>query len=46
MLRRKSKTQFVNKESNRQIAIALLNYDKRIAQQQLMPRTKVFKKNF
>jgi hypothetical protein len=35
MLRRKSKTQFVNQEHNMQNAIALLNYLKCIAPQQL-----------
>jgi hypothetical protein len=42
MLRRKSKTQFVKQERNTQNAIALLNYLKRIAPQQLMLRTQVF----
>jgi hypothetical protein len=46
MLRRKSKTQLVNEERNTQNAIALLNYLKHIAQQQLMLRTQVFTKNF
>jgi hypothetical protein len=45
MLRRKSKTQFVN-QCNTQNAIALLNYLKRSAPQQLMQRTLVFTKNF
>jgi hypothetical protein len=44
MLRRKSKTQFVKQEHNTQIAIALLNYLKHIAPQQLMLRTQVFTK--
>jgi hypothetical protein len=35
MLRRKSKTQFENRERNMQNAIRLLNYLKRIAPQQL-----------
>jgi hypothetical protein len=42
----KSKTQFANRERNTQNAIALLNYLKRIAPQQLMLRTQVFKKKF
>jgi hypothetical protein len=42
MLRCKSKTQFVNQEHNTQNAIALLNYFKRIASQQLMLRMQVF----
>jgi hypothetical protein len=42
MLRLKSKTQFLKQECNTQNAIALLNYLKRIAPQQLMPRTQVF----
>jgi hypothetical protein len=46
MLRRKSKTQFVKQERNKQNAIALLNYLKRIAPQQLMLRTQVFTKKF
>jgi hypothetical protein len=46
MLRRKSKTKFVKQESNTQNAIALLNYLKRIAPQQLMLRTQVFTKFF
>jgi hypothetical protein len=46
MLRRKSKTQLVKQERNTQNAIALLNYLKRIAPQQLMLRTQVFTKNF
>jgi hypothetical protein len=45
MLRRKSKTHFVNQEGNIQNTIALLNYLKRIAPQQLMLRKQVFKKN-
>jgi hypothetical protein len=40
----KSKTQFENRERNMQNAIALLNYLKFIAQQQLMLRTPVFAK--
>jgi hypothetical protein len=36
MLRRKSKLQFVNQERNTQNTIALLNYLKHIAPQQLM----------
>jgi hypothetical protein len=44
MLRRGSKTQFVKQERNTQNAIALLNYLKRIAPQQLMLRTLVFTK--
>jgi hypothetical protein len=43
---RKSKTQFVNQERDMQNAIALLNYLKRIAPQQLMLRTQVFTKTF
>jgi hypothetical protein len=39
MLRRKSKTQFVNQERNMQNALALLNNLKRIAPHQLMRRT-------
>jgi hypothetical protein len=39
MLRRKSKTLFVKQGRNTQNAIALLNYLKRIAPQQLMLRT-------
>jgi hypothetical protein len=46
MLRRKSKTQFIKQERNTQKAIALLNYLKRIALQQLMLRMQVFTKNF
>ncbi len=42
MLRRKSKMQFVKQERNTQNVIVLLNYLKRIAQQQLMLRTQVF----
>ncbi len=41
-LRCKSKTQFVKQERNTQEAIALLNYLKRIAPQQLMLRMQVF----
>jgi hypothetical protein len=43
-LRRKSKTQFVKQECNTQNTIALLNYLKRIAPQQLVLRTQVFTK--
>jgi hypothetical protein len=46
MLLRKSKMQFVKKERNTQKAIALINYLKRSAMQQLMLRTQVFRKNF
>jgi hypothetical protein len=46
MLRRKSKMQFVKQEHDTQNAIALLNYLKRIAPQQLMLTTQVFTKNF
>jgi hypothetical protein len=47
MLRRKSKTQFVKQEHNTQNAIAVLNFLKRIAPQQLMLRMHVFtKQNF
>jgi hypothetical protein len=46
MLRHKRKTQFVNQERNTQNAIALLNYLKHIAPQQLMLRTQVFTKNY
>jgi hypothetical protein len=46
MLRRKSKTQFVKEERSTQKAIALLNYLKRIAPQQLMLRMQVFTKIF
>jgi hypothetical protein len=46
MLRRKSKTQFLKQERNVQNAIALLNYLKRIAPQQLMLRTQVFTTKF
>jgi hypothetical protein len=46
MLRRKSKTQFVNQERNTQNAIALLNYLKRITPQQLMLRKQVFTNKF
>jgi mannose/fructose/N-acetylgalactosamine-specific phosphotransferase system component IID len=42
MLRDKSKTQLVNQERNTQNAIALLNYLKRIAPQQLMLIMQVF----
>jgi hypothetical protein len=45
-LRRKSKTQFVKQERKTQNAIALLNYFKRIAPQQITLRTQVFTKNF
>jgi hypothetical protein len=44
MFRRKSETQFVNQERNMQNAIALSNYLKRIAPQQLMLRLLVFTK--
>jgi hypothetical protein len=44
MLRLKSKTQFANQERNRKNAIALLNYLKRVAPQQLMLCTPVFTK--
>jgi hypothetical protein len=44
MLRRKSKTQFVKQERNTQNAIALLNYLKHMAPQQLMLRMQVFTK--
>jgi hypothetical protein len=43
-LRRKSKTQFVKQERNMQNAIALMNYLKHIAPQQLMLRMQVFTK--
>jgi hypothetical protein len=46
MLRSKSKTQFANQERNMQNSIALLNYFKRIAQQQIMLRMLVFTKLF
>jgi hypothetical protein len=46
ILRCKSKTLFLKQERNMQNAIALLNYLKRIGQQQLMLRTQVFPKNF
>jgi hypothetical protein len=46
MLRHKSKTQFVEQERNTRNEIALLNHLKRIAPQQLMPRTQVFMKKF
>jgi hypothetical protein len=45
MLRRKSKTQFVKEQRNTKNAIALLNYLKRFAPQQLMLRAQVFTKN-
>jgi hypothetical protein len=44
MLRRKSKTQFVNQERNTQNAIALFNYLKRIAPLQKMLRMQAFTK--
>jgi hypothetical protein len=44
MLRRKSKTQLEHQDRNTQNSIALLNYLKRIAPQQLMLRTQVFTK--
>ncbi len=44
MLPRKSKTQFLKQEHNTQNVIALLNYLKHIALQQLMLRTQVFTK--
>jgi hypothetical protein len=43
MLRRNSKTQLVKQEHNTQNALALL---KRIAPQQLMLRTQVFRKKY
>jgi hypothetical protein len=46
MLRRKNKTQFITQESNMQNVIALVNYLKRIAPQQLMLRMQVFTKKF
>jgi hypothetical protein len=46
MLRRKSKTEFVHQERNKQNSTALLNYLQRIAPQQLMLRTQVFTKIF
>ncbi len=46
MLRCKSKTQFVNQERNTQNVIALLNYLKGIAPQQLVLRMQVFKTKF
>jgi hypothetical protein len=46
MLRRKRKTQFVKQDCNTQNAIALLNYLKSIAPQQLTLRTQVFTKIF
>jgi hypothetical protein len=46
MLRRESKMQFVKQEHAMQNAIALLNYLKRIAPQQLMLKTQFFKKKF
>jgi hypothetical protein len=39
-----NKTQFANQERNRENAIALLNYLKRVAPQQLMLCTPVFTK--
>jgi hypothetical protein len=45
-LRRKSKTQFVKQERSTENSIALLNYLKRIAPQQLMLRTQVFTNKF
>jgi hypothetical protein len=45
MLRRKSKTQFVKQKRNTQNTIAILNYLKRIAPQQLMVSRQVFTKN-
>ncbi len=44
MLRCKSKMQFANQERNAQKAIALLNYLKHVASQQLTLRTQVFTK--
>jgi hypothetical protein len=44
MLPRKSKRQFLKQEHNMQNAIALLNYLKHIALQQLMLRTQDFTK--
>jgi hypothetical protein len=46
MLRRKTKMQFVKQERNTQNAMALLNYLKRIAPQQLMLRMQVYMKFF
>jgi hypothetical protein len=46
MLHRKRKTQFVKQERNTQNAIALFNYLKRIAPQQLMLGTQVFTKYY
>jgi len=46
MSHHKSKTQFANQERNTQNTIALLNYLKRIAPQQLMQRMQVSTKNF
>jgi hypothetical protein len=46
MLRHKSKMQFVKQERNSQNAIALLNYLKRIAPQQLTLKTQVLTKKF
>jgi hypothetical protein len=46
MLRHKSKMQFAKQERNTQNAIALVNYLKRIAPQQIMLRTQVFTKKF
>jgi hypothetical protein len=42
----KSKTQFLKQEGNTQNAIALLNYLKHLAPQQLMLRTPVFTEKF
>jgi hypothetical protein len=44
MLRRKSKMQFVKQERKTQNAIALLDYLKSIAPQQLMLSTQIFRK--
>ncbi len=47
MLRRESKPQFVKQERNMQNVIAIMNYLKHIAPQQLMFRMQVFtKQNF
>jgi hypothetical protein len=46
ILRHKSKMQFVNQERKTRNAIALLNYLKRIAPQQLKLGTQVFTKKF
>jgi hypothetical protein len=46
MLRCKNKTQFVKQERNTQNAIALLNYLKHIAPQQLLLSTQVFTQKF